>query len=230
MLRHDYVIRQILQLVKVVARIVRKLVAGHVEEADEEVRRELAERTGLDLDVVGMLDPASLVEVVGGRGAGGSEPVRMLTTAELLGLWADICETRGEVEAATSWRVKALTLYLGVHELLAHEQLDVARGRLKVLLVSLHEVELPEVTRIGLVRYHVSTGTLDRAEDLLFELLDENLGGEALIDEAITLYSSLLKRPDAELEAGGLPRDEVLQGLDELRQRAARLEKEPSPA
>jgi hypothetical protein len=223
MLRHDYIIRQILQLVKVVARIVRKLIAGKLNEADQEVRAELSERTGLDLDTIGNLSVESMVDVVGGAGAGGSEPVRMLATAEMLGLEADICDARGDTLAATEWRVRALTLYLESHAALSRDSFDLARGRLKVLLVALRDTELPEITRVGLFRYLISIGALDRAEDVLFQLLDDKAGGPGLLDEGISVYRSLLDRTDAALVAGGLPRDEVVQGLAELESRASQL-------
>lgn len=222
MLRNDYIIRQILELVKVAARIIRKIVTGRTKEAEQDVRGELVARTGLDLETLGSLSYDSMVRIVGGLGAGAFDPVRLITTAEMLGLEAEICEASGESDMAMDWRLRALTLYLAGHELLLHESLGPARLRLETLLEQVldrvDESDLPAPTRIGLFAYMASTGRLAKAEDLLFQLLQDEVGGLDLLASAISIYRSWLELPDHLLESGGLPRDEVQEGLEELEQ------------
>ncbi|MDQ3460312.1 MAG: DUF6483 family protein, partial [Deinococcota bacterium] len=57
------------------------------------------------------------------------------------------------------------------------------------------------------------------AEDVLFSLL-EAAPDELLLEQGRSFYRTLLSLDDDSLEAGGLPRDEVEEGLGELERRA----------
>jgi hypothetical protein len=57
------------------------------------------------------------------------------------------------------------------------------------------------------------TGRLAQAEDRLHELLESAPGS---IEFGRGFYDRLLARPDRELEAGGLNREEAVQGRAEL--------------
>ena len=54
------------------------------------------------------------------------------------------------------------------------------------------------------------------AEDALYEMLDRDIGGPELRTKATDFYNQLLTLNDEELEAGHLPRVEVLEGLETI--------------
>ena len=68
-----------------------------------------------------------------------------------------------------------------------------------------------------LVFHHERQGDFADAEDVLFELVDA--GHEEIIAAGIELYQRLLAKSDDELERGQLPREEVEDGLSQLRSR-----------
>jgi len=61
--------------------------------------------------------------------------------------------------------------------------------------------------------YEELVGRFANAEDVLFRILDVR---PEFVEEGIHFYERLLKRSRDELAAGGLPREEVLDGLSEL--------------
>lgn len=76
--------------------------------------------------------------------------------------------------------------------------------------------ELPADVRRLVWRLYLAAGDLGRAEDVLFALIEDHPHYPGLVEEGRAAYGLLLERPDAELEAGGLPRDEVEEALARL--------------
>ena len=73
---------------------------------------------------------------------------------------------------------------------------------------------MPEIQK-RLILHYEREGAYADAEDMLFELIDA--GHPELIPQGIELYERMLAKPDDELERGKLPRDEVEDGLAQLR-------------
>ena len=66
-----------------------------------------------------------------------------------------------------------------------------------------------------LILYHEHQGEYSKAEDCLFELVEN--GCEEAIQVGESFYSRLLNRTDQELKRGNLPLSEVNEGLQELK-------------
>lgn len=81
-----------------------------------------------------------------------------------------------------------------------------------------NEVILPAETNHALMLYYEATGAFSAAEDALYDWIDAEPGSSEALEAGIALYQQLLLKPDEELEAGGLPRDEVAEGLEDLLQ------------
>lgn len=79
-----------------------------------------------------------------------------------------------------------------------------------------NEVLLPAKTNQALLTYYEIMGDYSTAEDVLYEWLDAEPSSSEAIEAGVAFYESLLLKPDEELEAGNLPRDEVETGLEDL--------------
>ena len=66
-----------------------------------------------------------------------------------------------------------------------------------------------------LILYHEHQGEYSKAEDCLFELVEN--GFEEALHVGESFYSRLLKKTEKELERGNLPLSEVNEGLQELK-------------
>jgi CheY-like chemotaxis protein len=80
-------------------------------------------------------------------------------------------------------------------------------------------LDLPSRQRMDLCRLQEAVGRYADAEDSLFEVIDGDPDDGAAVDQGIAFYQRLLAKEDADLEAGGLPRDEVRAALAELLRR-----------
>jgi tetratricopeptide (TPR) repeat protein len=88
--------------------------------------------------------------------------------------------------------------------------------RVEALIDKVESYDVPYDTRWRLFRYHERMGRYADAEDDLYELLDADPESDALIDEAVAFYQRLLALKDHELLLGGLPREEVQAGMEDV--------------
>jgi len=108
----------------------------------------------------------------------------------------------------------SLSLLLTAFLLAGNEAQEGHSSAIEEVVGHLCNVEIPPHIREKLLTYYDRRGRYDKAEDVLFELVESDPGW---VDNGIKFYERLLSRPDAELEGGGLPRSEVVEGMSELR-------------
>jgi hypothetical protein len=124
---------------------------------------------------------------------------------------------KGEPGWMRDFRLHALDLFLEVHDAYDAPELAERRAAMERMINRLEEYRLPPDALQRLLPYYERAGRYADAEDVLYELLAETRAqGEAAFrsaaDAGDALYRRLLARTDAQLEAGGLPREEVEEG------------------
>ncbi|MCR2803450.1 DUF6483 family protein [Paenibacillus soyae] len=108
---------------------------------------------------------------------------------------------------------RSLRLFLRLSLMKAEPTLVEPNEQIEELLELVREYELPVPTKRLLMEWHEAEGKYDQVENVMFELVKER----ALpAQDAAGVYARLLAKSDEELEAGGLPREEIRQGLAEL--------------
>ncbi len=90
------------------------------------------------------------------------------------------------------------------------------------LLGLLENADLPVSTSMLLFRYFERYGKYARAEDILFQVMDGIPAVPEIARLGLAFYDRLESMGDDCLERGGLPRDEVREGREQLRQRIHR--------
>ena len=220
LVQRDYILRIFEQMGQVVAVVIGLKKNGEPAEAMNVMNGSLQGLVGFDMDVIERLGADDLVQMVrlsrsGSASAAEMVPGQLAVIAGLLAEAAGIYEIQGDPGLADAARIKALHLYLVIltEERLAH---DVATGGVAPILEELSEYALPFELTVLLWRYHEQIGDYARAEDCLFELLEEYGVTETVVPHGVAFYQRLLARSDSELASGGLPRDEVEAGLREL--------------
>ncbi len=166
---------------------------------------------GLDHDLLRRIGSADLLALLGGAGAPDTE--KCLHCAELLAAEYELRADSGEADAAQGH--KALELYLSA--LTTEPGLAPHYGeRLQTLTRSLGDAA--PLASQELVAAYLHAGRFDEAENWLYRLL--NAEPEAARVRAEAFYRELLTLDDGVLEAGGLPRAEVEEGLANAARRA----------
>ncbi len=213
-IRQDYLMRMIQQLSGVLARIAGLRAEGRHDEALAEIGDAYGRFAGLNPSLIHALGEEDLVALL--RARGGLDPQRTYALAELLREEAEIFASEGRPDEALPRDRKALRLYLEVLPDLEDTPSPPNLAGLDALVARLEVTDIPAGARELLLRHYETSGRYSQAEDLLFDLLDVEPGAPETADLARAFYRRLLALPDAALEAGNLPREEVNEGLARL--------------
>lgn len=81
----------------------------------------------------------------------------------------------------------------------------------------LTEYELDERTTFKVFNYYNITGNYAKADEYIFELINNFSDKDKYKNEAINFYNSLLTKNDEELEKGNLSREEAKEALKEIK-------------
>lgn len=226
MMKQDYILRLIEEFGQAWALVVARLRAGRYNDALEGVDEAARRHVGLSLRLIEGMSSEDLIGML--RVGDTLDRGRCVLLAELLREQGEILELQGRPGEATSARLKALDLFLEVHDAYDAPELAERRAAMERMIGRLEEYRLPPDALSRLLPYYERAGRYADAEDVLYELLAETraLGAaefEAMADAGDAFYRRLLSRTDAELDAGSLPRDEVEEGrrtLDRMRAEA----------
>lgn len=167
---------------------------------------------GLDHELLRRLGSADLLVLLGGTGSPDVE--KCLQCAELLAAEHELRADLGEDDSAQAH--KALELYLSA--LAAEPGLAPHYGERLGMLTRSLGYAAPLATQKQLVDAYLHAGRFDEAENWLYRLL--NAEPEVAQARAEAFYRELLALADGTLEAGGLPRAEVEEGLANVTRRA----------
>ena len=161
---------------------------------------------------------------------------KTMVLADLLNAEAEVYEMKGDYAQSDRRYQIALDVLTTVAARLAHRPTDDHMARIDQFVSKLTQeraaqegVEVAEPVaepasgipfeiKHNLFPIYERVGRFDKAEDMLFELLDEAQPEEeqAIGNDGIAFYERLLQLSDYELESGGLPRAEVEESLHEL--------------
>jgi hypothetical protein len=175
--------------------------------------------TGLTTGFINSASEEMLLNLISPLGVLNVE--KCLWMAVLLQQEGDIYVELGKSKESYYRYLKSLHLFL---EIASHnsdvKDIDITMA-IEDILNKLAEYELPLKTKTKIFRYFEKMGSYARAEDVLFEMVEgeekENEpASDEIIEQGIAFYNRLLKKSDADLQAGNLSKDEVEEGLAHL--------------
>ena len=218
MFQRDYILRLVEQLAKTLGAILTLRKAKRYNEAEEAITDAAKNLVGLDVRTLHALPLDQIVALFSPGGV--LDPGKSLVVAELLYEHGELKTLEGEDGVAYQSRVRALGLYLEVSGRESLERIpdaDRYLEKIETLLGELAPYGPASEIQKRLIWHYEREGAYADAEDTLFELIDA--GHAELVPEGIELYERLLAKPDDALDRGKLPREEVEEGLAQLRAR-----------
>lgn len=142
---------------------------------------------------------------------------KCLWIAVLLKEEGDIYTEMGNADESYYRYVKSLRFF--IEAALADKvikDVDIA-GATGEILQKLEEFELPFSLKTRLFRYFELTGSYSKAGDMLFEMVEsDEPNAQEMIEPGREFYQRLLKKQNVDLQAGGLTRQKVEEGLENL--------------
>lgn len=157
-------------------------------------------------DLLAMLKPGGVLD---------AEACIMIAT--LLKQEGEVYEEEQENDEAIRRYYKSLQLLLEAYRVAPGTELKEYYDQIPELLEKLEEYDLPIAAKKHLLYYYETTGQYAQAEDVLFDLLENN-PDPAIIEQGEKFYLRLQEKTDFMLQAGNLMRHEVDEGLARLRE------------
>ncbi len=219
MLKKDFIMQLMEQLFQGLLPYILDLVkAGRYDEAHAVIDQAVRELVGIGTDgVVQMPDDVLMGALKADQAI--SWEAKALFLATVLVEDADILATQDEEDAAYGRTIKALNLCL-ILSLEGDEDIEENEltPEIDELLTALSEYHLPGQTSAYLIAFYEKEGDYARAEDVLFDWLENNPTLEPNpVEIGLAFFERLQTRTDEELRQGNLSRDEVASGLAELK-------------
>jgi hypothetical protein len=206
MFQKDYILRMIEQFVKIFARILQLKQEKQYPQALQEIGEAYRLFFGLNPELIDGMSDEDLTRFL--KVHGQYDPEKRVALATLLNEEAEVLKLM-QTESI-SRKVKAFSIFLEAFADSEAVRNEPNRLKIESILESLQKHELPFSVKKKQVAYYELTRRFDRAEDLLFELLDSN---PSIIESAIAFYERLRTLPERTLAEGHLPLDEVEEGL-----------------
>ena len=215
MVNKDYILRLAERIGRELAIILGLRQRNKLEDALIYIDDLFVQATGLTTHFINSLSDDMLVNTFSPMGKLNVESC--LWIAMLLKSEGEVYEQMDQHKESFYRYLKSLRLLL---EVLLHEPLDSDTGFFQAteeLLSKLADYELPVTIKNKLLTYYEHIGQYGKAENTLFEML-EDTPGHALIEQSIDFYNRLLQKSETDLQLGNLPRAEVEEGLAQVQQ------------
>ncbi|MBD3289777.1 hypothetical protein GF337_13300 [candidate division KSB1 bacterium] len=218
MLHKDYIMRMIEQFSNVLAQIIFNRQIKKYDLAETEIQKAYKDLLGSDREFILSLSDDAILRLFKSSSETGYE--RCIFIAELMKEEAQIIESKDGSEAY------AMDLYFKAFRVLGQVIIESKYWRqepylnsLEFLVNKISRAELPDSILIKLFQYYDIIDSYAEAENILFDLIDNNYPN--ILEEGEQFYQRLLKLSDDALTAGNLPREEVNDGLKEIRIKSA---------
>ncbi|GMK42070.1 hypothetical protein PCCS19_51290 [Paenibacillus sp. CCS19] len=233
MLQRDYMMRMIESMTETLGQMMGLRKQQKQEEALALSGDLLEKLLRMKPELARKLSAGDLISMLGQRGTADPEDLRALGT--LMSAEADTFEELGREAEAAALRGKALHMMLAAeveeqaHASVLAEELGLTAGAVQqtsesdtspdksdeaaLLMERLGNARLPRSTGLLAAEVCERRGWYDKAENYLYAMYEDGVGKAGDLKD---FYTRLLLKSDEQLEAGGLPREELMLGLDEL--------------
>ncbi len=211
--RNDYIMRLIQQLGVALGQIIWRKGREEYDEAEAIISRTALSLLGVDMTLLRRLSDEGIISLL--RRPDTADVGPFIAAAELLAQQGDIDEARGLPDAGYDCRQKALSLFL--EACLAAPEVcdDEYAAKINALAAQLNDYPLPPTIRRKLFACYEQSGDYARAENVIHHMQED--GDPVAWERGLAFYERLRGKSDAALAEGGLPRDEMEEGLEAFR-------------
>ena len=210
MFQKDYLMRMIEQFAMILMNIVLHKHMKRYDQARQEINNAYRHLLNSEPDQIKKRSADKISEMLkyGGRAAA----EKLLVAAELLREEAEIDESEnGFNDDIFHLLCKSFFLYIEAiqynDDYIKKEYLE----KIDTIIKKITQYELPDKIKFKLYQYNELIGRFDKAEDVLYELIEAKY--DNILTEGKAFYARLESLPDSKLSNGNLPRSEVMEGL-----------------
>ncbi len=214
MINKDYILRIAEQIGRELSILVGLRKRNQNEDALIAIDNALLHHLGLTSRFIDSISDETLVQTLSPLGS--LNVMQALWVAELLKVEGEVYTQMGRDKDSYYSLVKSLYLLL---ESTFQEYIPIElefHAHIKELVDELTDYELPTHLQSHLFRYYEQTGFYDKAENTLYDLLQNQRSSSQMREQGQAFYQRLLSKSDEDLQAGNFSRAEVYEGLGQL--------------
>jgi hypothetical protein len=219
MIRQDYIMRMIEQLVKVLAKILFNKESRNYNTAVNEIDAAFKSITGLDYNMINDLSASDIISVLKMSKDDAAVSIKCIVIAKLLKEKTDIAKLNSDENSRLIYNYqKAINLSLEGILNNKNVEIDLSNYYADVKdIAKIIEDEMLQNSRYGLFKFYELIGEYDKAENELFRL--KNLNYPKIEEEGIIFFRNLEKLSEIDLIKGNLSKEEVARGLADFTKR-----------
>jgi hypothetical protein len=222
MIRRDYILRMIEEMILALKRIGEFKEGERWEDAAGAVSEEFQRLLGMAPEAVSKMSETELLaRLMKGEPTLVVRDKALLVTT-LLNEAGDIAAQRDQMEESRACYLKGLHLLLDTLAQGDAGEFPHFVPKVEQFVDALSDQPLPSRTLAMLMQHYERIGEFGRAEDMLYTLLDAEPENPGVADFGISFYERIARLGDRVLEEGNLPRSELQEGLAELKMRHAK--------
>ncbi|KZL93780.1 DUF6483 family protein [Clostridium magnum] len=145
---------------------------------------------------------------------------KCIMMAKLLEEDAEILEDLGNSDESFYIYLKSLNLFLEAF-LNKDEDCDLQGffSDMDIIIEKICNYKVPVILQNKMIDYYIKTKNYDKAENILYEILEENDFNKNLLEKGISFYEELLNKDDEDLENGNLSKEEIIESLSSLKKK-----------
>jgi hypothetical protein len=188
--------------------------SGRSTEAIQLIQDAYGRFTGLSATLIHAISEDDMIQLL--RARGGIDPDKAWALAELMREEALAYDELGNEAEAIPRFLKSLRLNLEVLDVIEEMPGVLNVDGLEEVAERVSDLDLSPETRSKLVEYYSGTSRFDKAENIILWRVESSDESPESAAEAVAFYDDLIQKSDAELEQGGLSREEVEVGLQRM--------------
>ena len=214
MLKNDYMkeVENSLRILKV--DVDKRLADKDIELAKALINKQFRALIGLDIDTISTLSFNTIKNMLSKENQYNAE--KFIALGELLKLEGIVSEKENDIALKVFYYKKVIEAFNEGYE----EDNSIDK---KFLTESIDVIEDLKLYDIGIkyekyiFRIYELLGKFDKAEDMLFQIIDESNKDKSIISEGIAFYNRLKELSNKDLEDGNLSLEEVRESYNELK-------------
>lgn len=189
---------------------------GKNEEALNAIDNTLKDLFRLGIKFFNSFSDENLIDMVKTDGTINADKCIMM--AKLLEEESEILETLGNSNEAFYIYLKSLNLFLEAF-LSKNEDCDLQCffSDIDIIIEKVCDYKVPLILQDKIIDYYIKTKNYDRAENILYEILEDNNFNKSVLEKGISFYKELLTKDNEDLKNGNLDREEIIESLSVLK-------------
>ena len=215
MQKRDHLVEIIKQFKRSMEKINLLIENSLYDDALENIDKTLKSIFRLNVNFFNSLSEDDILELI--KDSGVLDADKCIILAELLKEEGYVFDKKVDTNNSLYILTKSLNLLLQSFLINPNAELNIYYNDIDSIYIRIQDYEISDEIKQRLFEYFQQIGSYAKAEDILFELLESSENNSKVIESGLKFYSILKHKETQDLIDGGLPLEEVLDGIENIK-------------